>query len=207
MIPGESLFNDLWRYGSPPDTVAPTGSIVINNNQSVTNNANVTLSLTWADTGGSGVSRMKFSNDAVTWTAWEPLAATKAWALAPGEGYHTVRVMFRDTAGNNSAVYTDYIRLDTIPPTGSIVINGGAASTTSPVVSLGLTWSDGSGSGVTRMRFSIDGAHWSAWEPQVTPKSYTLPATPGYYTVRVTYRDAGGNISSSYNDYIKLVGP
>jgi N-acetylneuraminic acid mutarotase len=198
----DSNLNDLWRL---TDTVAPKGTIVINDNQSVTNNAKVTLSLTWSDGPGSGVVRMKFSNDGTTWSTWEPLAATKTWTLPAGEGYKTVRVQYRDAAGNNSAVYSDYIRVDTIPPTGSIVINSGALSTTKRVVSLGLTWNDGTGSGVTRMRFSIDGAHWSAWEPQVTPKSYTLPATPGYYTVRVTYRDAGGNISATYSDYIKLV--
>ena len=198
--------NDLWRI-TLSDTVPPAGTVVINGNKSVTNSTSVTLSLTWADKGGSGAARMKFSNDAVTWTTWEPLAATKAWTLPPGDGYKTVRAMFRDVAGNNSLVYSDYIRLDTVPPTGSIIINGGASTTKSTTVSLGLAWSDGSGSGVTRMRFSIDGSHWSAWEPQKTPKSYTLPATLGYYTVRAQYLDAGNNASLMYNDYIKLVAP
>ncbi len=203
---GSSQINDLWRIGLP-DTAPPTGSIVINGNSTVTNNLNVTLGLTWADKGGSGTVRMKFSDDAVTWTAWEPLAAAKAWTLPAGEGYHTVRAMFRDKADNNSIVYSDYIRVDTIPPTGSIIINGGAPSTANSTVSLGLTWDDGIGSGVKRMRFSIDGAHWTAWEAQKTPKSYTLPATPGYYTVRVQYLDAGNNYSPVYNDYIKEVAP
>ena len=195
--------NDLWCW---PDTVAPTGTVLVNNNRAVTNNVNVTLSLTWADMGGS-VARMKFSNDAVGWTAWEALAATRDWKLQEGEGYHTVRAMFRDASGNNSIVYNDYIRLDTILPTGSIIINKGDLSTKNRVVSLGLTWSDGTGSGVTRMRFSIDGAHWTAWEYPVTPKSYTLPATPQHYTVRVQYLDAGNNYSLVYSDYIKLLAP
>jgi N-acetylneuraminic acid mutarotase len=198
--------NDLWRIVGP-DTIPPTGTVVINSNRSVTNNPNVTLSLTWSDGNGSGVSRMKFSNDSVTWSAWETLAATKAWTLAAGEGYHTVRAMFRDKAGNNSSIYSDYIRLDTVPPSGSIIINAGASSTKSRTVSLGLTWSDGTGSGVSRMRFSIDGATWTAWELLKTPRSYTLPVPLGYYTVRVQYLDAGNNYSAVYNDYIKLVTP
>ena len=73
---------------------------------------------------------------------------------------------------------------------------------------MGLTWSDGAGSGVVKMRFSTDGAHWSAWEPPVNPKSFTLPSsTPGYYTVRVQYLDAGNNYSPVYSDYIRLVAP
>jgi hypothetical protein len=199
--------NDLWRM-TIPDTTPPTGTVVINGNRSVTNNVNATLSLTWSDGTGSGVVRMKFSNDGTTWTAWEPLAATKAWTLPAGDGYKTVRAMFRDAAGNNSIVYSDYIRVDTIPPTGSIIINGGAATTTSRNVSLGLTWNDGTGSGVAKMRFSNDGSHWGAWEMPVVPKPYTLPSsTPAYYTVRVQYLDAGNNYSAVYNDYIKLVAP
>ena len=103
--------NDLWRM-TIQDTTKPTGTIVVNSNRSVTNSLNATLSLTWSDGTGSGVVRMKFSNDGASWTAWEPLAATKAWTLPAGEGYHTVRAMFRDAAGNNSIVYSDYIRVD-----------------------------------------------------------------------------------------------
>ncbi len=205
---GNSLgrLNDLWRW---QDAIRPTGTIVINSNQSVTNNPNTTLSLTWSDgvNDGSGVTRMRFSNDGGTWSTWESLAATKAWTLSTGEGYKTVRVMYRDRAGNNSTAYSDYIRMDTMPPIGTILINNGASTTNTPVVSLGLTWSDGTGSGVTRMRFSIDGATWTAWEALAPTRAYTLPATPGYYTVRVTYRDAAGNISAPFNDYIKLLAP
>lgn len=46
------------------DTTPPTGTIVINNNRSATNTPNVTLALMWDDgVGGSGVSRMRFSDD------------------------------------------------------------------------------------------------------------------------------------------------
>ncbi len=206
-VGGEGAGNGDYSAGEQylVDRARPTGTIVINNNQSVTNNRNVTLSLTWSDGTGSGAIRMRFSDDGATWTAWEPLAATKAHTLPEGEGYKTVRVMYRDKVGNSSIAYSDYIRVDTIPPTGAIVINNGALSTKSPNVTLSLTWSDGPGSGVSRMRFSIDGAHWTAWEPTATTKAYTLPSAPGYYTVRVTYRDAGGNISPRCSNYIKLV--
>ncbi len=200
------VLSDLWRCPLV-DTDPPTGTVVINDNRSVTGSVNVKLALTWDDTDGSGVVRMKFSNDSVTWTAWEPVAATKTWTLPAGDGYKTVRAMFRDVDGNNSAICTDYIRLDATPPTGGIIINAGAASTKSRTVSLGLVWSDGTGAGVSRMRFSIDGATWTNWEPLKTPRSYTLPAPLGYYTVRVQYLDGGNNYSAVYNDYIKLIAP
>ncbi len=191
------------------DTMPPTGTIVINDNHSATNTPNVTLTLTWDDgVDGSGVSRMRFSDDGAHWTAWEPPVATRAYTLPPGaDGYRTVRVQYLDRANNRSAVYNDFIRLDTTPPTGAVIINGGAAATTSPTVSLGLNWSDGAGVGVTRMRFSDDGAHWTAWEPPAATRAYTLPAGLGHHTVRVQYLDGAGNRSAVCDDYIKLVAP
>ena len=193
-------------YGSAVNlTVSQTitGSIVINGNASATVSAQVTLALAWS----TGVARMRFSNDGATWSAWEPAVAIRAYTLPAGDGYKTVRVQYRDGAGNNSAVFNDFIRLDATPPTGTININNGALSTTSPSVTLGLTWTDGTGSGVLRMRFSDDGAHWSAWEPPKATRAHTLPGPNGYHTVRVQYRDGAGNYSSVFNDYIKLLIP
>ena len=190
------------------DTAPPTGTILINNNLSVTSSAAVTLALTWSDGAGAGVAQMRFSSDGAHWTPWgEQVAATRAYTLAGSDGYNTVRVQYRDVVGNRSTVYSDYIRLDRVPPTGTIIINNGALTTTTRAVTLGLTWSDGAGSGVARMRFSDDGAHWTLWEPLKNPRAYTLPEGLGYHTVRVQYRDAGGNVSPAYNDYIKLVAP
>jgi PKD repeat protein len=188
------------------DSVPPTGIIVINGNRSATNNTLVTLTLNWAPGSGGSVVRMRFSNDGATWTAWEPLAATRPHTLPGGDGHKTVRVQYLDAANIRSAVASDYIRLDTTPPTGGIVINGGAATTTTPSVTLGLTWADG-GTGVTRMRFSDNGATWTGWIPQRSPRNHTLPAGLGNHTVRVQYLDGAGNYSPVYNDYIKIVAP
>ncbi len=187
------------------DTTPPTGTIVINNNRSATNTANVTLALTWSDGTGSGVSRMRFSDDGAHWSAWEELAATRPYTLPSGDGHKTVRVQYLDKVNNRSSVYSDFILLDTTPPTGTIIINGGAATTTSLPVSLGLTWDDGAGSQVSRMRFSDNGSTWTAWETPTATRGYTLPAGLGNHTVRVQYLDGAGNYSAVYNDYIKLV--
>jgi formylglycine-generating enzyme required for sulfatase activity len=189
------------------DITPPTGTIVINSNRSATNTRDVTLALTWSDgAGGSGVSRMRFSNDGATWSAWEGLAAAHPYTLPPGaDGHRTVRVQYLDKSNNRSSVFSDYILLDTTPPTGGMVINGGAATTISLTVSLGLSWSDGMGSGVTRMRFSDNGSTWSAWESLKTTRAHTLPAGLCNHTVRVQYMDGVGNYSAAYSDYIKLV--
>ena len=185
------------------DTAPPTGTILVNNNLSVTNSTAAALGLTWSDGAGSGVVRMRFSGDGAHWTAWESLKAARMHTLPGPDGYNTVRVQFLDAAGNRSTVYNDYIRLDRVVPTGTIIINGGALTTATRSVTLGLTWSDGTGSGVVRMRFSDDGAHWTIWEPLKNPRAYTLPEGNGYHTVRVQYRDGGGNVSPPHNDFIK----
>jgi len=89
------------------------------------------------------------------------------------------------------------------------VINNGAVSTKNPVVTLSLTWSDGTaGSGVVRMRFSDDGATWTPWETLKATKTHTLPLPPvSHQTVRVQYRDGAGNMSARFSDYIRLDMP
>jgi WD40 repeat protein len=189
------------------ETIPMAGTIVINGNRSATNTTAVTLALDWWGGEGTGVVRMRFSNDGSHWSAWESLAKTKTYTLPSGDGHKTVRVQFLDKLNNSSAVFSDYILLDTTPPTGTIIINGGAANTTSRSVTLGLTWSDGTGSQVSRVRFSDDGAHWTAWEVPKATRAYTLPAGLGYHTVRAQYLDGANNYSAAYNDYIKLVAP
>ncbi|NLV42114.1 MAG: PASTA domain-containing protein [Candidatus Hydrogenedentes bacterium] len=198
-----AAFSDFIRL----DTTPPTGSIVINNNRSATNNPVVALKLGWSDGGGSGVTRMRFSDNGATWTPWSPLKASQAFVVPGGDGYKTIRVQYRDAANNTSATFRDFIRLDTTPPTGSILINGGDSSTRDRWVSLALSWADPGGAGASRMRFSIDGATWSGWEPLAATKAYQLPSAPGYYTVRVTYRDGADNISQRFSDYIRLDVP
>jgi len=186
------------------DTTPPTGTIVINNNRSATNSPAVTLTLAWDDgADGTGVSRMRFSDDGAHWSAWETLQAARAHTLPAGDGHKTVRVQYLDRANNRSAVFSDYILLDTTPPTGTISINGGAATTVSLPVSLRLGWSDGTG--VSRMRFSGNGSTWTVWETPAATRAHTLPAGLGYHTVRVQYLDSAGNYSPVCSDYVKVV--
>jgi formylglycine-generating enzyme required for sulfatase activity len=190
------------------DTTPPTGTIVINGNRSATNSRTVTIAMTWADTGGSGVARMRFSDDGSTWTAYESLAPSKSHTLPEGaDGHRTIRVQFIDLANNRSATCSDYIRLDRSAPTGAIAINAGASSTMTRCVTLGLTCTDGTGSGVSKTRFSDNGSTWTAWENPKTTRAHVLPVGFGYHTVRVQYLDGAGNYSTVYSDYIKLAGP
>lgn len=191
----------------PADTTPPTGSIQINGGAASTDSTAVTLNLSATDSS-SGVTQMRFSNDGVTYAGAVAFATSAAWTLTSGDGVKTVHVQFRDGAGNWSAAFTDAITLntvpvDTTPPTGSIQINGGAASTTTPAVTLGFAATDNA-SGVTEMRVSNDGVNYAAAVPFTATLAWTLPGADGIKTVFVQFRDGAGNWSNAFSATITL---
>jgi ribosomal protein L40E len=95
------------------DTVAPTGSIRINDGAATTSSASVTLSLTYSD-AASGVSAVRYSNDGV-WDSelWETPTDTKAWILTSGDGEKTVYCQIKDSGGMLSSTYLSKINLVT----------------------------------------------------------------------------------------------
>ena len=86
--------------------------------------------------------------------------------------------------------------VDNQAPTGSVVINGGAAATNSRTVTLTLAATDVL-SAVTQMRFSNTGTSWSAAEAYATNKSWTLSTGAGTKTAYVQFKDAPGNWSAA----------
>ena len=96
---------------------APTGTITINSDEGYTTETSVTLTLTYDDGAGSGVSDMRFSNDGTTWSNWESVLTSKSWTLDAADGLKTVYAQFRDLAGNVSTeTITDDIMLDATLP-------------------------------------------------------------------------------------------
>jgi hypothetical protein len=92
--------------------------------------------------------------------------------------------------------------VDTMPPNGTIKINGGAASTNNTSATLTLTAVDASG--VTEMRFSSDGATFDAPRPYATSQVWSLAAGEGLKTVYVQFKDTVGNWSNAVSASIVL---
>ena len=150
------------------DTEPPTGAIIINAGDAYATSFNVTLALTAEDTL-SGLTDMAFRENA-GWTEWEPFANTRNWTLSSGDGDKSVGVRFRDAAGNYSVTASDLITVDTSPPVGSILINGGDIYTESTTVELAISATD-AGIGVADMRLRTQGAQWPEWEPYAASRS------------------------------------
>ena len=176
------------------DTVQPSGTMIINSGIACTGSANVLLTMTATD-ATSGVSGMRFSNNGSAWTSWEEYGTSKAWTLTAGDGAKTVYAQYKDCADNLSNICTGNITVDTTPPTGSIVINGGSAYATSISATLTLSATDAA-CDVSGMRFSNNGSAWTSWEEYGTSKAWTLTAGDGAKTVYVQYKDCAGTLSN-----------
>ena len=199
-------FGDTITYDATP----PSGSVTIDDGRSVTSSTVVVLTVSAVDGGflPSGMAEMRFSNDGVNWSPWQPYAMNAPWALTPGDGPKLVHVQFSDMADNIGAGASDTIDLDLTPPHGTIVINDGDARTSSTEVRLTLVASDpGPGaSGVTRMSLRNAGEPWGAWEPYVPERVWILPAGDGPKDVEALFGDGAGHVSLPAVDSITLDG-
>jgi Bacterial Ig-like domain len=95
------------------DTLAPTGTVTIQNGAIQTRTRTVTLTLTASDRApATGVTAVRISNtaSALTSATWTPYAPTTHWTLTSGAGTKTVYVQYRDASGNPSPVAQDTIR-------------------------------------------------------------------------------------------------
>ena len=194
-IDGAGLVSSTYSDSIILDTFAPTGNVIISTSSvppfgddPYTSSTSVTVYWTMTSVGASDLSQVRYSNDGVwdteQWENWLPSQPpAKAWTLTPGDGTKTVYCQLKSNSGMvSSMVISDSIILqsptDSTPPTGSVVINGGAAATSSTSVTLTLSATDAE-SGVSQMRFSNDGSSWSTWETYTTSKSWTLTADDG----------------------------
>jgi len=197
------------------DTIAPTGTILINDDATYTTSVNVILTLSASD-DTSGVAEMCFSNDGVTYTDWEAYATSKSLALTTGDGAKTVYVKYRDNAGLESTPYSDDIILDTTPPTISDLtpLPDSYIATATPTISAILadaTPSSAINAGSIVM--TVDGAPVAhAYDSITGVVSYTpselAPLAQGTRPVTVDVSDNAGNTATaSWSFIVDTVDP
>jgi hypothetical protein len=99
----------------------------------------------------------------------------------------TIKYFAVDAAGNVESVKTGTWTIHSSDLVASVVINNGAAETSSTTVSLALSASDPYG--VATMQFSNDGINYTAEEAYTANKVWTLTRGDGVKTVYVRFRD------------------
>jgi dipeptidyl aminopeptidase/acylaminoacyl peptidase len=138
---------------------------------------------------------------------WSAYTSATNVTLALGDGQHIIAVRARDEAGNEDPTPAQRsFTIDTLAPSGTVVIEDGATRTRQLNVTLTFSANDPApASGVTSMRISntSSGLASAMWTPYTTTQQWTLSAAAGTKTVYVQYRDAAGNVSAVAQDSIR----
>lgn len=186
-----AVASDTIKFDNEPPVIS---LCKISSTSGYTNSRSITVAFSAQDTF-NGISAMRFTNDG-GWTPWGSYQTSLIVQLPAGDGQKSMLVQVVDAAGN-VATASDAVYLDQQPPTGAVVINGGAAYTNSPSVTLTISAQD-AGIGMDKIRFSDDNVNWAAWEIITTTKSWTLKGgSDGARAVFAQIRDKLGNTLST----------
>jgi hypothetical protein len=211
------------------DTIAPTGSVSINNGAATTNMRGVMLRITGQDnSGGSGIYRLRVSNDGTNWSAWNSInfaddipqpsiSKDYAWQLSEGSGTKTVYVQLKDASENISSVFTGTIQLQaaslqvagSLPPPA--VTDTYYTNAPMPYGSVSISGRQGNNIsasfsatndwaiGINQMALSFDGTNWTGWMQFETNKQIDLTGHTDATKLYVTYGDRAGGKSPVYS--------
>ncbi|MFH1854629.1 MAG: hypothetical protein ABH815_04880 [Candidatus Omnitrophota bacterium] len=170
------------------DTAAPTGSIIINNQDSLTNSVYVSLTINAVDSN-TGIKSMSVSNDGVFDTEpWESFSVKKDnWILPAISGTRKVYVKFKDNAGNTSEIFNDTIELVIIAP--DTIITSGPNLITASTEAL-FTFKATTSGCVFRWKF--DNEEWSDWLIENSAKKEGLSEGNHYFKVQAA-KDVNNN--------------
>jgi hypothetical protein len=178
------------------DTSIPTGTFQINGGDAWTTSPNVTLSLDASDApNGSGVVSMTVDPGDGTFRSAVAYGTSYAISLAGSDGPKYVRVMFIDGAGNESAIETATIGMDTQGPAGMMTVDDGSTATSLTAATIQSSMNDAV-SGVTSMSIDPGTGTFSDWDEYSDDVAIDLPSGDGNKTVRIRYRDLAGNVTT-----------
>ncbi len=172
---------------SPPTDL----QIQINGGAQYANSKSVTLSLS-----ATNADQCRLSNDATSWSVWQPYSISAAWQLSDGDGPKTVYYECKDSAGNSEHPATASIYLDMNGPSVSISSPQSGTSYGSPV-QLSFTVADSIATTVTCTGTLDNGA--IAIGKVDTGKLDTMSITvqPGQHTIAVSCNDGANTATQS----------
>ena len=192
-----------------PDATSPPPAPTLTSPADGSTGLSTSPTLSWAASSGADSYRIQVSTLSDFETAIDDQSGITSlfYDLSGLSEYSTFywRVNASNAGGTSDWSLTwHFTTADNTAPTGTIQINGGAASTTSTAVTLSLICND-SGSGCSQMQFSNDNVTYSAPEAFAVTRSWTLSSGSGPKTVYVKFKDVVGNWSSAYIAVITLI--
>lgn len=199
---GKAVSFEIWI-----DTTAPTLGVHSPSPGMLLNSLSPSMSIQVAEPhSGVEPSQVEFSINgsraSVNVGADGTIAASGAGLVR--EGSNRVEVQVPDRLGNVLPPLIWSFSVDVTPPSGTVLINAGAATTTSIHVTLNLTAAD-TVSGVTRMYLSNELLTGYVEEPYAALRElWRLNAVRGPQKVYVKLVDGVGNVSDPITDEIEL---
>jgi peptidoglycan/xylan/chitin deacetylase (PgdA/CDA1 family)/archaellum component FlaF (FlaF/FlaG flagellin family) len=198
----------------PPDTTAPTSTIVCNGATpdqpdasgciSGYYNDTVQVALTASDDAfGSGVASIRYTTDGSDPTQTNGNTYDGAFAVtAPGT---TVKWRAYDNAGNAEAIHSKVIRIDTSAPTAAISCDSASCQSGyyDNGVSATLAGTDTGGSGIREIRYTTDGSDPTATTGKTYLGEFSVSTTT---TVKYRAYDNAGNYGPVQTQSIQIDG-
>ena len=175
------------------DTGAPTGTMVVNGDSTYATSTAVTVTSAVMDSV-SGVASMSIDPGTGTYGPWTAYAGSSAISLPNSDGSKTVRVQYRDKAGNLLTL-GDTIVLDATGPTGTMYVNNNASYASTRSVTINAAMAD-TISGIASMSIDPGTGTFGAWTAYSATTSIVLPPVDGTKTVRVQFWSGAGSIST-----------
>ncbi|MBI5298558.1 MAG: S-layer homology domain-containing protein, partial [Chloroflexi bacterium] len=184
------------------DNIVPTSSPTISTGIAGENGwylSAVNVLLLATDNGdGSGVSQTQYKIDAGNWQTYSAPFSVST------NGFHRVYYKSQDIAGNWETEKNTLVKIDSVSPTGSFVIQNGSPQTYSTTTVLNSQASDVT-SGVSRIRFRDVGGTWSAWLSYSGVLPWQLIGSHGQTaSVEAQFKDGAGNVSTVVSDSITI---
>jgi hypothetical protein len=172
------------------DLYDPVLDLVLEGGRYATISSTISYTLAGEDTHGPLEQMISFRPDFMG-AQWEMHAPVGALEYGGSDGIVEVYAKLKDDAGRISITQVDTIILDTTPPIGSLLIEGGAIATNDPDVMLDIMWTDLSG--VVEMMISNDPDFGGAlWQTSGHRVPWRLNDVDGSHTVYVRLLDVVG---------------
>jgi hypothetical protein len=185
------------------NTAPKTGTVTVNNgaNYSLSRQLNISIS---GFSDKYGLARYYYA----AFTAYPEKFNVSYSALftieVPYDGYYIIEVMAQNYALTNSTPAFTFITVDTVNPSGKLVINNNATYSNSTTLSLDIIGTRG-GSQISYMRisqnFTFSGSYWI---PYTRYYNYTIEDIQENITIYVQLEAASGRVSNIFNNSIIL---
>ena len=190
-VPADALIVNV----APPDITPPTTSAVVHgtNGQNGWYRSQVMITLSAADSGGSGLDETKYRIDMGSWKLYVGQFSIVA------SGQHALEYYSTDNSGNVEDARTASIKIDMTSPASSIVVEGNMGGNDwliTPAM-INLTALD-TPSGIASIQYRIDGQAWIAYSSNLTISS------EGAHTFEYYALDIAGNDEDVKTETIKL---